>query len=100
MVYGKECWYLLQTIGFWLQYIISLRSALYKKGFVPRKDWRAIFGEEAFINMIELMTELDVQERSVHQHMHRWRGNIKMVISEGDEYDSERLRWGPMVSFL
>lgn len=49
--------------------------------------------------MIELMTELDVQERSVHQHMHRWRGNIKMVISEGNEYDSERLRWGPVLSF-
>jgi len=50
--------------------------------------------------MIELMTELDVQERSVHQHMHRWRGNIKMVISEGDEYDLERLKWAPVVGFL
>jgi hypothetical protein len=73
---------------------------LYKKGFVPRKDWRAIFCEEAFISMIELMTKLDVQERSVYQHMDRWRGNIKMVISEGDEYDLEMLRWGPVVSFL
>jgi hypothetical protein len=73
---------------------------LYKKGFVPRSDWRAIFGEEAFINMLELMTELDVQERSVHQHMHRWRGNTTVVINEEDEYDSERLRWGPVVSFL
>jgi hypothetical protein len=73
---------------------------LYKKGFVPRKDWRAIFCEEAFINMIELMTEIDVQERSVHHHKHRWRGNIKMVISEGEEYHSLRLRWVPMVSFL
>ena len=50
--------------------------------------------------MIELMAELDVQERSVYQHMHRWRSNIKMVISEGDEYDLEMLRWGPVVSFL
>jgi len=50
--------------------------------------------------MLELMTELDVQERSVHQHMHRWRGNTTVVISEEDEYDSERLRWGPVVSFL
>jgi hypothetical protein len=32
--------------------------------------------------------------------MHRWWGNIKKVISEGDEYDPERLRWGPVVSFL
>lgn len=56
---------MLQTIGFWLRYIISLRSALYKKGFVPREDWRAVFGEEAFIDMIELMTEPDVQNRSV-----------------------------------
>ena len=59
---------MLKTIGFWLRYIISLRSALYKRGVVPRKDWRAIFGEEAFIDMIELMTELDVQKRSVHQY--------------------------------
>jgi len=57
---------------------------LYKKGFIPRKDWRAVFGEETFINMVKLMTELDVEERSVYQHMHRWRGNIEMIISEGD----------------
>jgi len=61
---------------------------------------RAVFGEEAFINMIEVMTKLDVQERSVHQHMHRWRGNIKTIISEGAEYDSDRLRWDTVVSFL
>jgi len=50
--------------------------------------------------MIELMTELDVQERSVHQHVHRWRRNIKMIISEGAEYDSDRLRLDAVVSFL
>ncbi|XP_069669094.1 uncharacterized protein [Periplaneta americana] len=53
-----------QPVGFWVRYITSLRSKLYKIGLIPRQDWRAVHAEETYITLLNLMSDTNTGRRA------------------------------------
>ncbi|XP_069669098.1 uncharacterized protein [Periplaneta americana] len=53
-----------QSVGFWVRYIISLRSRLYRIGLTPRHDWRAVHAEETYITLLNLMSDTNTRRRA------------------------------------